>query len=117
MIEDWDRAERSALLTAALRAFCIAMWVVVAVAAGAAFNQISQAHADSPLCAHRGADHAAQQHTTREADSRWHVAHGQLPTCDLDKDQKHNDSHQDHDSDLPGHRDHPGFHCVHLHCG
>jgi hypothetical protein len=131
--EDWDRAERSALLTAALRrpgrvvrgetfgfavrAFCIAMWIVVAVAAGAAFNQISSAHADSPLCAHRGEAHAAQQHTTREADSRWHVMHGQLPTCDLDKDQKHNDSHQDHDSDLPGHRDHAGIHCFHLHCG
>lgn len=117
---DWSKARRSAWLTDALRAFCVAMWIVVLVAAGAAFNQISQAHADSPICEHRGEAHAAQQHTTREADSRWHVEHGQLPTCDLDKkdDRDHNAGRDEHDSDLPGHRDHPGYHCVHFtHCG
>lgn len=119
MEHDWKAANRKVWFGAAVRSFTITMWIVVLIAAGAALNQISQAHADSPICEHRGEAHAAQQHTTREADSRWHVEHGQLPTCDLDKpdDRDHDAGKDEHDSDLPGHRDHPGFHCVRLHCG
>lgn len=76
------------------------------------------AHA-GPLCEHRGEAHAAQQHTTREADSRWHVEHGQLPTCDLDKKDdadKHADEHE-HDGNLIPRRDHEGFHCTWHGCG
>lgn len=70
------------------------------------------------LCVHRGEAHAAQQHTTREADSRWHVLHGQLPTCNLDqKDDK--DDHDDSagDGHLLPRRDHEGFHCTWHGCG
>lgn len=113
---DWAKARRSAWLTDALRAFCVAMWLVVLVALGAAVSQISQAHADI-LCEHRGEAHAAQQHTTRQSDSRWHVVHGQLPTCDLDKKDDPDRNAGNDDTDLPGHRDHAGIHCYHLHCG
>lgn len=34
-----------------------------------------------PVCEHRSAAHAAEHGTTVEADSRWHVARGELPTC------------------------------------
>ena len=88
-----------------------------------------------PACAHRGAEHAAQHHETREGDSRWHVLHGDLPTCNLDKpddtddhDHEHDDPRwfprdehpiERHDDDHPEgvHRDHEGLHCYHLHCG
>lgn len=77
----------------------------------------AHAHADVPgLCEHRGQYHADQHHMTREADSRWHVEHGERPTCGLDKDH-HIDEHDDnHDVNVP-HRDKPGFGCKHFHCG
>ncbi|AAN01829.1 hypothetical protein SEA_BUZZBUZZ_74 [Mycobacterium phage BuzzBuzz] len=34
-----------------------------------------------PTCEHRSAAHIAE-HGGINADSAWHVAHGQLPTCD-----------------------------------
>lgn len=117
MAEDWKAARSHVWLSAGLKAFTVTMWIITLVALGVAVGQISHAHADV-LCEHRGEAHAAQQHTTREADSRWHVEHGQLPTCDLDKHDDHQagDEHHD-DENLPGHRDHEGFHCYHLHCG
>lgn len=138
MAHDWKAERRRVWILAVARAFTITMSVITLVALGAAINQIANAHADSPICEHRGEAHAAQQHTTREADSRWHVEHGQLPTCDLSKGDDHGsvedhrsssgnldqkddrDDHPDkHDDDklIPGHRDHEGFHCYRLHCG
>lgn len=35
----------------------------------------------SPLCEHRSAAHIAE-HGGIKADNTWHVAHGDLPTCD-----------------------------------
>ena len=71
----------------------------------------------APLaCEHRSAEHAAQAHTTREGDSRWHVAHGQLPTCGLD-DQKQEKHDESNDSDGHWRRDHEGFHCTWHGCG
>lgn len=76
------------------------------------------AHAQAqPACEHRSAEHAAQAHTTREGDSRWHVLHGQLPTCGLDQsDDDRDKGHGDEGSPRP-HRDHPGFHCTIHGCG
>lgn len=137
MSEDWKAAQHQVWLSAGLRAFTVTMWVIALVALGVAAGQIS--HADvmceqlgqhscptpqvqaQPVgltCTHRGEAHAAQQHTTREADSRWHVEHGQLPTCDLDSDKSHDD-HEDNagDSHLLPRRDHEGFHCTWHGCG
>lgn len=91
----------------------------------------------SPLCAHRGAEHAAQHHESRDSDSRWHVLHGDLPTCNLDKqddvddrdhekddprwrvyhdDKRKSDDKEDDGNAFP-HRDSPGFHCTWHGCG
>jgi len=71
----------------------------------------------SPVCEHRSAEHAAQHHMSREADSRYHVMHGERPTCGLDDDKdKSNDEHHDEDHSIPR-RDHPGFHCTWRGCG
>ena len=40
----------------------------------------------SPVCVHRSAAHAAEHGTTVAADSRWHVRHGELPTCGHEND-------------------------------
>lgn len=72
----------------------------------------------APLtCKHRSAEHAAQAHQTREGDSRWHVLHGQLPTCGLDDDKGSSGSDGDHGDHSPPRRDHPGFHCTWHGCG
>lgn len=75
--------------------------------------------AGTPLCEHRSAEHAAKSHTTREGDSRWHVLHGQLPTCNLDKsdDKDDNPSHDDDSPTRIPRRDHHGFHCTWHGCG
>lgn len=101
------------MTTDALKAFTITMWVIVLIALGAAFAQIAHA---GPTCEPRSAEHAAQHHQTREADSRFHVLHGELPTCGLDGP-KRDDSHQDNDSPSLPRRDHEGFHCTWHGCG
>lgn len=92
-----------------------------------------------PACAHRGAEHAAQHHQTRDEDSHWHERHGDLPTCNLDKkddvddrdherddsrwfshykdDKTKSDDHEDDGDGTPLYRDHEGYHCYHFHCG
>lgn len=90
-----------------------------------------------PLCAHRSVEHAAQHHESRESDSRWHIAHHDLPTCNLDKkddvdDRDHekddprwkvyrtndkSDDQKDGDGNLVPRRDHEGFHCTWRGCG
>lgn len=93
--------------------------IVLALSATLTALWLSPVVSAQPLCEHRSEAHAAQQHTTREGDSRWHVLHGQLPTCNLDQ----KDDHDDHPSDdrdtdhTPFHRDHEGIHCFHFHCG
>jgi hypothetical protein len=82
-------------------------------------TSLAPAVSAQPLCEHRSAAHAAQSHTTREGDSRWHVAHGQLPTCNLDKSDDSDDNHKSDDNDtnhIPR-RDHGGFHCTWHGCG
>lgn len=88
---------------------------IVAVSFSPLLAPIAQAQ---PVCTHRSAEHAAKQHTTREGDSRWHVAHGQLPTCNLDKsnDRDDSDSGDDAPTRIPR-RDHHGFHCTWHGCG
>lgn len=90
-------------------------WMLAAAVAATVLAPV--AGADAP-CERRSAEHAVQAHTTREGDSRWHVAHGQLPTCGLDKDSgdKHDDDRHDDHEGVP-HRDHPGFHCTWHGCG
>ena len=94
----------------------IASLIASTVAASSIAAPVAQAQ---PLCEHRSAAHAAQSHTTREGDSRWHVLHGQLPTCNLDKSDDKDDHHESDDDhhDIPDRRDHAGIHCFHFHCG
>lgn len=56
----------------------------------------SEAHSAplTPTCEVRSAAHSAE-HGGLAADSAWHVAHGQLPTCE-GSDPEH---HEDNDSD------------------
>lgn len=109
---------------------------IVGYLAGALDHATYVADAAPLLCAHRGAEHAAQHHESREADSRWHVMHGDLPTCNLDKpddvddrdherddprwrlphDEHKSDDHEEDHADVP-HRDRPGFHCTWRGCG
>lgn len=71
----------------------------------------AHAKADVPFtCEHRGQYHADQHHMSREADSRWHVEHGERPTCGLDDKHDDHQEHGDDHHDIP-HRDHPGFGC------
>lgn len=88
------------------------------VSVGASLLGLSPLAQAQPACAHRSAAHAAKSHTTREGDSRWHVAHGQLPTCNLDKsdDSDDNDSSDDQPNRIPR-RDHHGYHCTWHGCG
>lgn len=83
------------------------------------------AHALPGMCAYRGADHI-DRHGGKMADDLFHREHGEKVTCDHDKnkgDKAPEEAVHDaedvehHDDDLPGHRDHEGFHCFHLHCG
>lgn len=117
-------------VTKAWLVFFLGMLALIAVSCNAPDAQAQ------PACAHRGAEHAAQHHETREGDSRWHERHGDLPTCNLDKSddvdnrdhehddprwfpKSHEDKHKSDDTDDRGipHRDHPGYGCKWLHCG
>lgn len=44
----------------------------------------------APLCEHRSAAHIAE-HGGLKADSAWHIAHGDLPTCDDSRDEQRRD--------------------------
>lgn len=68
-------------------------------------------------CEHRSAEHAAESHTTREGDSRWHVLHGQLPTCGLGDSSEGGNTGEHRNSDDGPRRDHPGYHCTWHGCG
>jgi len=87
----------------------------LAAAAAVMFGGMAAAPAAeaSPGCAHRSAVHVAE-HGGHAADSRWHVAHGDLPTCDPDSSGAR--SSDDDDGDDGGrfripHRDRLGYHC------
>lgn len=104
MAEDWARARRGTWLTAALRAFCVAMWLIVLVAAGAAFNQISSAQA-SIDCKHRGYAHI-DHHGGKLEDDRYHLMHHEKVSCDHDKHEGKADEEADevvHDADHSEH--------------
>lgn len=68
----------------------------------------------SPACEHRSAAHVAE-HGGLTADSAWHIAHGDLPTCDRAETEP-SDQEDDQD-DKPWRRDSPGFHCTWRGCG
>lgn len=56
------------------------------IAAGLLFGGGVLAEAEaSPLCEHRSVSHSAEHGGVR-FDSDWHVAHGDLPTCNEDRD-------------------------------
>lgn len=57
--------------------------VTAAVGAGVAIAAmlLAQPADAAPLCEHRSAAHIAK-HGGLRADSAWHVANGELPTCD-----------------------------------
>jgi hypothetical protein len=82
---------------------------VVAAVGLIAFPGVSHA---GPLCEHRSAAHVAE-HGGMKADNVWHVAHGQLPTCD---EESHEEQRHDNDDRGPR-RDHFGFHCTWRGCG
>ena len=48
---------------------------------------VSTPEASAVPCEHRSAAHIAE-HGGLAADSRWHVAHGQLPTCGAEQQQE-----------------------------
>lgn len=64
------------------------------VVVGAFVVQVSVAEAKADvLCEHRSAAHEAE-HGGHEADNAWHIAHGDLPTCDdgsSHSEQRHDD--------------------------
>lgn len=63
------------------------------------------------LCEFRS-DYHASQHGGRLADSAWHVAHGELPTCE-----PKNEGSFDYDQDDDWDRDRFGFGCTWRGCG
>jgi hypothetical protein len=67
------------------------------------------------FCEVRGAAHY-ERHGGLKADSDWHVAQGERPTCDGDNSSA--DSSRQSDDD-PGvwRRDRAGFHCTWRGCG
>lgn len=97
MAEDWKAAQRQVWLGAALRAFTVTMWLITLIAFGAAVSQIAHAHADV-LCEHRGYAHI-DHHGGKAEDDRFHLMHGELPSCDHDKHQGKADEaeHEVHD--------------------
>ncbi|AVO22392.1 hypothetical protein PBI_SMEAGOL_79 [Mycobacterium phage Smeagol] len=63
------------------------VWFVVGAAMLAAVVLAPSARATEGFagCTHRSAAHQAE-HGGLKADSAWHVAHGDLPTCDQEKE-------------------------------
>lgn len=104
MSEDWAEARRRTVVTAALRAFCVTMWVIVLVALGVAVDQIGHANA-SVLCKHRGYAHI-DHHGGKAEDDRFHLMHHELPSCDHDKHKGKADEaeHEVHDVEHDEHK-------------
>jgi hypothetical protein len=70
-----------------------------------------------PACEARSAAHAAKHGISVDADSRWHVARGQLPTCKAESSAvwTPNDDNSYDDDDWG--RDEFGFNCTWRGCG
>ncbi|WP_110570799.1 DUF7199 family protein [Mycolicibacterium hassiacum] len=49
-----------------------------------------------PLCEYRSQAHIAE-HGGFNADNAWHIAHGDLPTCNTDSSARKGDDRRDHD--------------------
>lgn len=125
----------------ARRAAAVAIAALISFPVNATeFAPLAHAGAD---CANRGEAHI-EQHGGLAADSAWHVAHGQLPTCDPRKDDKQHCDKEEHDAHMcddhasehghhhgrgdeprephsshehADHRDHWGIHCTWHGCG
>lgn len=82
------------------------LWVFFIIAA---VFTIAEAGADV-TCEFRTASHSVE-HGGVKADSAWHVAHGDLPTC-VPEDTDRNNRNRDHWG-----RDEVGFHCTWRGCG
>jgi hypothetical protein len=108
--EDSASARRSTWLTAALRAFCVSMWLIVLVALGVAAGQISRANAGID-CTHRGYAHI-DHHGGKLEDDRFHLMHHELPTCDHDKHEGKADEaeYEVHEAEHGLEHDHPHMH-------
>jgi hypothetical protein len=70
------------------------------------------------LCEHRGGAHI-ERHGGKLEDDRFHISRGERVTCDGDTDRRDREPAERHAEAavVPGHRDHPGFHCKRFHCG
>lgn len=94
----------------------LAGWIVGGVVATSLVLAPAPAQA-SPACNHRSKVHI-EKHGGLHRDSRWHVEHGDLPTCDTSHDKKVSPGHKRkpriHHRDKPGwHRDpHPILHSI-----
>lgn len=71
--------------------------VTVFVGAGL-LGGIKPAIAHANICEHRTAAHVVE-HGGIDADSAWHVAHGELPTCDDEADAAGQRDTNDHDDE------------------
>lgn len=89
-------------------AISLVLWALLIV--GIMFT-LAEANAD-PACERRSAAHVAE-HGGIAADSAYHVAHGQLPTCNPDKQQ----ASRPKDDGKPWKRDELGWHCTWRGCG
>jgi hypothetical protein len=91
----------------------------LAIGAAALFGLPAPDSAAIPgTCEHRGGDHIGR-HGGKLEDDRFHLSRGERVTCDGDTDHKDSQPGERHEKSapVPGHRDHPGFHCHHLRCG
>jgi hypothetical protein len=71
----------------------------------------------APSCEHREAGHV-DKHGGKLEDDRFHLSRGERVTCDGDSDHSNDKREEPREAAVvPGHRDHEGFHCYHLHCG
>lgn len=75
----------------------ISLAVLVAVVLWALVMGTPVANA-SPLCEYRSSVHVSE-HGGLAADSAWHVAHGDLPTCDSQQSEPRHTEDQDGDND------------------
>ncbi|ASR77186.1 site-specific recombination directionality factor RDF [Mycobacterium phage MyraDee] len=80
-----------------MRTVTILAGLVGAVIIGNAPAIIAEASA-GPGCERRSAAHIAE-HGGIKADSAWHIAHGERPTCDDEKPRAHEGSGKDKDRD------------------
>lgn len=66
-------------------------------------------------CEPRSAAHV-YEHGGITADSAWHVAHGELPSCDFSRESRGDSDRRQSDDEDWG-RDEFGFHCTWHGCG